>query len=100
MFFAFSHMLVIAESLFQSFCTRQLQHAKAFLYRFVTRQENRNRFKAGSYDVSSKSFTVPAAPEKITACERCVYGSGQHAPGARREELKFRRPGVQGRGTL
>jgi hypothetical protein len=31
-----------------------------------------------------KSFAVPAAPEKITACERCVYGSGQHGPGARR----------------
>jgi hypothetical protein len=27
-----------------------------------------------------KSFTVPAAPKKIMACERCVYGSGQHAP--------------------
>lgn len=26
-----------------------------------------------------KSFTVPAAPAKITACERCVYGSGPHA---------------------
>ena len=25
-----------------------------------------------------KSFTVPAAPERIS--ERCVYGSGQHAP--------------------
>jgi hypothetical protein len=27
-----------------------------------------------------KSFTVPAAPEKINCCEKCVYGSGQHAP--------------------
>jgi hypothetical protein len=27
-----------------------------------------------------KSFTVPAAPEKITACEACVYGRGHHAP--------------------
>lgn len=25
------------------------------------------------------SFTVPAAPQKITACERCVYGRGHHA---------------------
>jgi hypothetical protein len=24
------------------------------------------------------SFTVPAAPEKITACEACVYGRGLH----------------------
>jgi hypothetical protein len=27
-----------------------------------------------------KSFKVPAAPEKITACEACVYGRGPHAP--------------------
>jgi hypothetical protein len=26
-----------------------------------------------------KSFTVPAAPGKITACEACVYGRGPHA---------------------
>ena len=26
-----------------------------------------------------KSFTVPAAPEKITACEACVYERGAHA---------------------
>ena len=25
------------------------------------------------------SFTVPAAPGKITACEACVYGRGPHA---------------------
>jgi len=25
------------------------------------------------------TFTVPAAPEKITACEACVYGRGPHA---------------------
>src|SRR5215469_6954254 len=30
------------------------------------------------------SFTVPAAPEKITACEACVYGRGEHAEGAPR----------------
>jgi hypothetical protein len=26
-----------------------------------------------------KSFTFPAAPEKMTACEACVYGRGPHA---------------------
>jgi hypothetical protein len=25
------------------------------------------------------SFTLPASPEKITACEACVYGRGPHA---------------------
>ena len=25
------------------------------------------------------SFTVPAAPEKVTACEKCAYGTGDHA---------------------
>lgn len=25
------------------------------------------------------SFTVPAAPEKVTACEACVYGRGLHS---------------------
>lgn len=25
------------------------------------------------------SFTVPAAPEKVTACEKCAYGTGEHA---------------------
>lgn len=25
-----------------------------------------------------KSFTVPAAPLKITACEACVYARGMH----------------------
>ena len=25
------------------------------------------------------SFTVPAAPEKVTACEKCAYGTGNHA---------------------
>jgi hypothetical protein len=24
------------------------------------------------------TFTVPAAPSHITACERCVYGTGEH----------------------
>ena len=27
-----------------------------------------------------KAFTVPAAPEKITACEACVYGCRLRAP--------------------
>jgi hypothetical protein len=26
------------------------------------------------------SFTLPAAPEKISACEKCVYGGKEHAP--------------------
>jgi hypothetical protein len=34
------------------------------------------------------SFTVPAAPEKISACEACVYGRGPHAPWCQYEEGK------------
>jgi hypothetical protein len=37
-----------------------------------------------------KSFTVPVAPEKITACEACVYGRGPHAEWCRSQVLGHR----------
>ena len=29
---------------------------------------------------TKKTFTVPAAPKQIQACEACVYGRGEHSP--------------------
>jgi hypothetical protein len=64
-------------------CDRALcEQCYAELRRGQRREIEDFRVKAPwrSDDVSSKAFTVPAALEKITACEAWVYGRGPHAP--------------------